>query len=361
MPSTFNRILAGLAMLTASAVAAAASAPAPTSAADAVLARIANVTTLPGSGHSWGFAALDPTRPYLFIARRENGLTVFDVERQRAVKTLDDSIGANGVVFVPAADRAYISNMDGTLTVVRLSDLVTLKRIPVSDANLNSAVYEPVSGRVIIASGRRAGQSTLYVLDPQQDRIVAQHNLDIRKIDPLLVTGDGSVLLPMRDEGKVLRLAGATLEVLSTWTFPACEQPSALAADVAQQRLFVACRGAKPVLVVADLGNGAVKSTLPITRAINALAWDAAGKQVLAPSGADGNLSVVRQLDADHYRTLGYVATRIWAHNMVFDAKRRQAYLFTMDVTQPDPGPQQTKRDPVFHADTFSVLTMALD
>lgn len=344
-------LLALCASVTAAAVPAQAGVP--------LLARITHVATLPGSGHSWGFAALDPARRLLFLARRENGLTVFDVEHQRAVRTLDDSAGANGVVLVPAVDRVYATNMDGSVTVVRLSDLTTLKRIAVADANLNSAVYDVRSDRVIIASGRRAAKSTLYVLDPRTDRIVASRDFDIRKIDPPLLTGDGGLLLPMRDEGKVLLLAADTLAVRATWTFAGCAQPSALAADTKARRLFVACRGARPVLAVADLDTGVLKSTLPATRAINALAWDEGRKRLLAPSGADASLTIYARIDADHYQALGAVATRSWAHNMAYDAERGIAYLFTMDVTQPAAS-DGSKADPAFHADTFSVLTVTL-
>lgn len=327
----------------------------------APLAHTSSVSVLPGSGHSWGFAAKDPTRPYLFIARRENGLTVFNVDTQQVVRTLDDSIGANGVVFVPRTDRAYIANMDGSLTIVRLSDLKTLKRLPVSDANLNSAVYEPLSGRVIIASGRRANQSTLYILDPQHDRIVGERKLDIKKIDPLLVLGDGNLLLPMRDEGNVLRLNGKTLETLASYRFPGCVQPSALASDNAGRRLFIACRGKAPILTVADLDSGAPLASLPITPAVNALAWDSIQRRLLIPSGNAGNLSVVQQDDLDHYRMLGYVSTRLWAHNMVYDQSRSAAYLFTMDFTQPTADAAGNKQDPVFHADSFTILTLTLN
>ncbi|EJL84278.1 hypothetical protein PMI16_04019 [Herbaspirillum sp. CF444] len=325
------------------------------------LARITHLSVLPGSGHSWGFAAKDPTRPFLFIARRENGLTVFNTDTQQTVRTLDDSAGANGVVFVPDADRAYVTNMDGSLTVVRLSDLKTLKRLPVTDANLNSAVYEPVSRRVIIASGRRANQSALYILDPKRDRIVGERNVDIKKIDPLLVLGDGNLLLPMRDEGRVIRLNGKTLETLASYSFPGCVQPSALASDNANRRLFVACRGKAPILTVADLDSGAPIASLPITPAVNALAWDSAQRRLLIPSGNAGNLSVVQQDDADHYRMLGYVGTRLWAHNMVYDQARSSAYLFTMDFTQPAADAAGHKQDPVFHADSFTVLTLTLN
>ncbi|MDY7546157.1 hypothetical protein QN360_01495 [Glaciimonas sp. CA11.2] len=285
---------------------------------------------------------------------------MFDVEKQRVVRSLDNSVGANAVVFVPSVDRAYITNMDGSLTIVRLSDLMTLKRIPVADANLNSAVYEPVTGWVIIASGRRADKSTLFVLDPKEDRIVAQQDVDVKKIDPLVAVGDGTILLPMRDEGKVMRIAAASLKTSAIWRFDGCTQPSALALDPQNRRLFVACRGNSPILVVADLDSGALKASLPITHAVNAVAYDAKRRRLLVASGVDANLTVIAQSGPNDYRTLGFVGTRPWAHNMAYDPQRGQAYLFTMDFTQPAPGPDLKKQDPQFHADSFSVLTMQL-
>jgi hypothetical protein len=331
-------------------------------AATDTLAAITHTTVLPGSGHSWGFAAKDPSRPYLFIARRENGLTVFNTETQQAVRTLDDSSGANGVVFAPHADRVYLLNMDGSITVVRLSDLHTLKRMPVSDANLNNAVHEPSSGKIIIASGRRARQSTLYLLDPQQDRIVGQQDIDVKKIDPLLDGGDGSVLLPMRDEGKVMRLDGRTLALRSTYQWPGCAQPSAMSADYAGHRLFVACRGKAPILIVADLDQGTQVASLPITPAVNAIAWDAQRRRLLIPSGNNATLSFAQQEQdqqrGEHYRLLGHIGTRLWAHNMVYDPALSTAYLFTMDFTQPAADAGGHKQDPLFHADSFTVLTV---
>lgn len=326
-----------------------------------VLARIRHAAVLPGGGGSWGFAALDPARPYLWLARRDNGLTVFDVDRQQVVRTLEDSRGANAVAFVPAADRAYVPNTDGTLGVVRLSDMRMLQRLAVSDANLNSAVFEPASGKVFVTSGRRAARSSIYVLDPQSDRIVASRDLEIRKIDPPLAPGDGTLLVPMRDEGKVMRLDAATLAVRSTWSYPACRQPSALAADLRQRRLFVACRGAAPVLVIADLDSGEQVAAAPVGHAVNALAYDPARRLVLAPSGADGNLALLRQDSADRYTPLGHVATRSWAHNMAYDARAGIAYLMAMDVTQPAALAGGTRPDPVFHADTFTVLSVGVE
>ncbi len=308
---------------------------------------------LPGSGDSWGFAALDPARPYLYLARRENGLSVFDIKRQRLVKTVPGSAGANGVVFVPGLDRLFVLNTDGSLAVVDRTSLKVLKRIAVARSNLNSAVYEPTTGQVIIVSGRRADRSSLFVFDPRQERVSAGHELDVKKIDPLLVKGDGSFFLPMRDEGKVARLSASSFDVLDSWQFDGCAKPSALAQDSERRRLFIACRDRKSV------DSGVVKASLPITRDVNALAYDSVGRRLLVPSGVDANLTLVRQEDADHYAVLGSVGTLPMAYNMAFDPQSRKVYLPAMDFTLPASAKGEPKADPIFHVGTFSVTTLA--
>lgn len=313
---------------------------------------------LPGSGHSWGTGALDPTRPWLFVARRENGLSVFDTERRTPVKDVPGTAGANAVAFAPQLDRAYVAYMDGTLGVLRLSDLTQLQRLAVDGGNLNNLVYDAVSGKLVITGGRREARSTIWLFDPQSGRIVKH-----REFDAPLGLADGSVLVPLRDEGRVMRISAATLEPLAGWEgkqFPGCEHPSALAADEKQGRVFVACRGKKPQLTVAALADGRPLAALPATPAVNALAWDGARRLLLMPSGSAASLTLVGEDAAGGYRTLGYVGTRPWAHNMAYDAKRGVAHLFTMDFTQPAPDAAGNKQDPVFHAGSFTVLSVSL-
>ncbi len=321
---------------------------------------------LPGTGHSWGTGSLDPTRPYLFLARRENGLTVFDTERHRVVATLPDTTGANAVAFAPALDRAFVAYMDGTLGVLKLSTLTQLRRIKIDAGNLNNLVFDAVSGKLLITGGRRAERSDIWLFDPASGRVVAQRSFEARKFDAPLALTDGTVLVPLRDEGRVMRLSAATLQALPGWEgkrFPGCEHPSALAADEQRGRLFIACRGKAPQLSVARLDDGTALASLPAAPAINALAWDGARRLLLVPSGNAARLDLVR-LDEDgptpRYHPLGYVGTRPWAHNMAYDPVRGRAFLFTMDFIQPAPDAKGEKSDPVFLDDSFTVLSVSL-
>ncbi|MFJ2709417.1 YncE family protein [Pseudomonas sp. NPDC087346] len=327
-------------------------------AAEPLLYTVDAARALPGEGHSWGFAALESARPYLFIARRENGLSVFDVEQQRLLKTLDNSAGANAVAFVPRHNRAYVANMDGSLGIVELDRLQVVRRLKLDSGNLNNLLYDASRDRVIVTSGRRGDHSTLYLIDAKTDQLQASVDLPAEKLDGPVILENGTFIVPMRDEDQVAVLSGAKLQQQTFLKFDACKKPGAIAVDEAHQRLFVACRGGNPTLIVADLLTGKALSTLPIGRAVNTLAYDHQRDQLLVPSGADASLTVIQRDPLGQYQALGAIGTRPWAHNMVLDAKRGQAYLLSADFTQPAPSQEQPKQDPVFHAGTFTVLTL---
>ncbi|RBL65478.1 hypothetical protein C3E98_042755, partial [Pseudomonas sp. MWU13-2625] len=95
------------------------------------------------------------------------------------------------------------------------------------------------------------------------------------------------------------------------------------------------------------------------TRHGTALACDPRAQRVLMASGVDANRSVVAQLDAGRYELLGSVRTQPMGYNMAFAPRTRRVYIAPMDVAPPAASPAEPKSDPLFHANTFKVLTLA--
>ncbi|WZB71321.1 hypothetical protein WJ968_04765 [Achromobacter xylosoxidans] len=58
----------------------------------------------------------------MLLARRENGLAVYDTASQAAPVTIPGTEGANAAAVAPSADRIYVASMDGSVIVVRASD-----------------------------------------------------------------------------------------------------------------------------------------------------------------------------------------------------------------------------------------------
>src|SRR5207302_3651261 len=69
--------------------------------------RLESAVPLKSVAPDWDYVTLDPARGYLFIGRRGDGVTVFDVAKKKLVRNIDKSDDANAVVLVPEFDRGY--------------------------------------------------------------------------------------------------------------------------------------------------------------------------------------------------------------------------------------------------------------
>ena len=111
-----------------------------------------SAVTLKGAAPDWDYVTLDPARGYLFIGRRGDGVTVFDVHAKKAVRNIDTSEDANAIAVIPEFDRGYTINGDGTTTVFQLSTLKSIDRIKIGE-DADSAFYDPVTKQLAFTMG----------------------------------------------------------------------------------------------------------------------------------------------------------------------------------------------------------------
>jgi len=159
----------------------------------------------------------------------------------------------------------------------------------------------------------------------------------------------------------VAKIDVANRKVVSEWKTAPCEQPTGIAYDKANKRIFVGCRGKSPVLAVLDAASGKVVTTQPIGRGNDGVVYDA-GK-IYTSNGVDANLVIYNQVDADTYKLVEATTTRPYARTMAFDPKTKKIYMITAEGTA-DPGKKiNTAVAPFYpnryYPDTFTVLTYA--
>lgn len=93
--------------------------------------------------------------------------------------------------------------------------------------------------------------------------------------------------------------------VIASWPLTKCKDNVAIGLDEQHQRLFVGCRSGH--VVMFDSNTGKELQSLPIAKGIDDLEFDVASQRLYA-IGA-GTIDVFQEVDADHYRSLGSVAT----------------------------------------------------
>ncbi len=328
-----------------------------TAASAAPFYRLESATTLKGKSPDWDYVALDATRPYLFIGRRGDGAAVFDLAAKKVLKTLDQSEGAGAIRLVPEFDLGYTANEDGTSTMFKLSTLKTLKRVAFGK-DCDSVFYDPKSKQLVFTMG---DSEALAFMDAKTGSVGGTLKMDSHKLDGSAPDGQGNMFVAERDKNRVAKIDVAQRKLLAEWPTEGCVQPTGLDYDPASKRIFVGCRGDKPVLAVLDADSGKVATTLPIGHGVDGVVFDAATRQIYTSNGVDANLVVYAQADADHYKLVEAATTRPYARTMALDAKTKKVYVVTAEGVA-DPSKKINTAVTAFYPntyydDTFTVLT----
>jgi DNA-binding beta-propeller fold protein YncE len=316
-----------------------------------------SAVTLKAAAPDWDYVTLDPTRGYLFIGRRGDGVTVFDVHTKKVVRNIDKSEDANAVVLVPEFDRGYTINGDGSTTIFQLSTLKTIDRAKLGE-DADSAFYEPVTKQLAFTMG---DSKKIAFVDAKTGKVVGELPMDSKKLDGTVPDREGNMFMALRDKNSVAKIDAKERKLVGDWKTAPCEEPTGIAFDKANKRLFVGCRGKNPVLAVLDSDSGKVITTLDIGRGNDGVIYDPATRKVYTSNGIDGNLVIYDQVNADTYKLAEATTTRPYARTMALDPKTKKIYLVTAEGTA-DPSKKINNAVAPFYpnhyfADTFTVLT----
>src|ERR1700737_2207911 len=141
--------------------------------------RLESAVILKTESPNWDYVTFEPQRSYLYIGRREDGVSVYDVAAKKVIRNIENSAQANAITLIPELDRGYTANEDGSTTVFELSSLKTLNRIKFAES-ADSAVYEPVTRQLAFTVG---DSKEIVFLDPSTNAIVGKLGLDSAKLE----------------------------------------------------------------------------------------------------------------------------------------------------------------------------------
>ena len=284
---------------------------------------------------------------------------MWDTRSRQVVGTVENSKGANGLVLAPEFGRGYTAMTDGTMLVFDLATLKPIERVRLDDGDLNQGFYEPATKRIHMVVGNRPARTTWISLDAATGRVLGRTEFDSKKMDDPSPDGRGRVFASMRDRNLLLKLNAADLAIQATWTLGSCVQPVAVEFDPAADRVLIACRGDKPVFIAVDPADGRIAATLPIGRGVDGMVHDEERHLLITANGVDGTMSVIRQDGPDQYSLAETIATRPMARVIALDPASKRLFTVTAGYSQPAAGPDGKVPPPVFHKDSFTVMSYA--
>ncbi|MFZ0033833.1 MAG: YncE family protein [Sedimentisphaerales bacterium] len=306
--------------------------------------------TIGGEG-GWDCLTVDSAARRCYISHQTH-VVVFDTAKDSVIGDINNTPGVHGIAIAPKLNKGYISNGgDNTVTVFDPNTLKETGRIKVG-TRPDIIMFDQTTNRVFVFNG---GSKDCTVIDANNDTVIGTIPLDGK---PEFAESDrkGQIFVNIEDKSEIAVIDAQKLTVTSRWPLAPGEEPSGLAIDRKNNRLFSVCSNGK--MVISDYTTGKVVATPEIGKGPDGAAFDPETGLAFSSNGQDGTLTVIREETPGQFKVIETITTSPMARTMALDLKTHRIYLTTAKPKAPAPGeaPPQGGRRRSFEPGSFEVL-----
>jgi len=313
---------------------------------------VARHIAIGGTG-GWDYPTVDSASRRLFLSHSDR-VDVVDIDHQKIVGSIPKTDGVHGIAIASDLHRGFISNgRPSTMTIFDLDKLSTIAEVKTSGEGPDAILYDPATKHVFTFNGRGHNAS---VFDGE-GKVVGTIALD-GKPEFGVTDRAGHVFVNIEDKSELADIDAKTLTVAHVWPLAPCEEPSGLAIDRAHHRLFSVCGNQK--MVVTDSQSGKVIASVEIGKGVDGAAFDDDKQLAFSSNGADGTLTVVREVSPNEFSVVENVPTARGARTIALDEKTHDIFLPTAKFGPPPaPTPDRPRPRPTILPDSFEVIEVA--
>ncbi len=305
-----------------------------------------------GGEGGWDYLTLDSSSRRLYISRATH-VIVIDADSGKPVGDIPDTPGVHGIALAPELGRGFVSNgREGTVTIFDIETLKPITKVKVGD-NPDAILYDPATKRVFTFNGKSQDSTAI---EAAKGTVLGTIKLE-GKPEFAVSDGKGEIFVNLEDKSQLDAIDPNKLEVKSRWPLAPCKEPSGLAMDRKNRRLFVGCDN--KMMAVVDADSGKVIATPPIGEGVDATAFDESTGLAFASCGESGVLTVVREESPSKFSVAENVNTQEGARTLALDDKTHNVYVVTAKFGPPPaPTPDHPHPRHSILPDTFVVLVL---
>ena len=314
--------------------------------------KILNKIPVEGNG-GWDYLAMDEAASKLYISH--GTITqVLDVKSHKVVAAIPDTKGVHGIALAKDLGKGFISNgRDTSVTIIDLKTLKVVAKVKVTGNNPDAILYDPFSHRVFTFNGRSSNST---VIDATTNKVIGTIPL-AGKPEFSVSDGKGKIYVNIEDKSEVCMIDPVTMKVEQTWPVAPGEEPSGLAIDVKNKRLFSVC--GNKLMIVLDASDGHVVAKLDIGERVDGVAFDPSLKKAYSSNG-DGTLTIVQEENANTFKVIENFPTLKGARTIAMNPKTHRIYLPTADFEPaPAANPDNPRPRPSVKPNSFMILEIA--
>jgi DNA-binding beta-propeller fold protein YncE len=275
------------------------------------LAKNLTTTRMPGVQNHFDHLTADLKNNRIFVVPEDNkSVEVYDIRTGKFVHSIKGIGVGHSVLYRADVDRIFVTDgSEGSLHIYNGTTYAHLKTVKLL-ADADATGYDPVTHYLYIANGgldAKLNYGLLSIVDTTTAAHLGDIKIDSNRLEAMVVEKSGPRLFLNATEKNAIAVIDRNKQaVVAMWPARGCHVNAGVAIDESHHRLFVACRDGN--LVVMDSDTGKSLQTLPISTGVDDLVYDPGSQRIYVACG-EGFVNVYHQVDADHYKPLGKIAT----------------------------------------------------
>ena len=288
----------------------------------ATLKRIAVIDLPAPPGQHFDHLAIDYDDHYLLSAHLGPGiLYVIDTRSNKLVKAIQGLSGITAPVYVPRLRKVYTCDWgENKIGIISLSAMQVTKKLPTRQKPNGGAYAEPF-GKVYISD--TLGKE-VAVVDVHTDTIVKEvkfhSETGMVQFDPV----GRKVLVNLRTTNKIAEIDPASDAVVGEYPVGRCDFNQGMALDAGRRRAFLLCTG-NNLLAVFDMSAHRCIAYLPLPPGADDVQFDPGLRRIYVACES-GAISVVHEVDANHFVKLEDFQVPAGVHTLAVDAETHRVY-----------------------------------
>lgn len=277
------------------------------------LRRIAMVD-LPGEP---GFEAIAVANGNLVIAHAAtNSVDIFNMPRRRLIAQIKNIPGASGVAVDSANRRVYISSKTTPKVFIVTTGDWSVENSILTDAPVDHMLFSPDAGRLFLSS---EVAQTITSIDPAHPDSPQRLNVEGLPQGMVFDSQQKLLFVVLQDQAQVIGI-GEGMQVARRYQLRG-SQPSGLALDTAERRLYVAVRSA---VIQVDVQTGAETARVAAAPGVDRLWFDESSRTLYAGAG---NMVQVMRVDGARFLDTSDNTIEVRGEGLAFDPSTKLVYV----------------------------------
>ena len=266
--------------------------------------------------------SVDLDNQRLFIAALGNNtVEMLDLRQGKVTQTLVGFSEPQGVLFVPATHKLYVAN--GGSGVCAIFDGDTLQSIGNVElaGDADNLRYDANRQQIVVGYGNGA----IGLIDGKSDKLLGDVPIAGHPEAFQLEQTGSRIFVNIPAANQIALVDRATRRVMATWPLQEAHANFPMALDEEHHRLFVGFR--QPAqMTVYNTETGKPVATLDVVGDIDDIFYDGMRKRLYA-IGGEGQIDVIVQVDADHYKHLVQIPTAVGTRTGFFVPEWNRLYV----------------------------------